>query len=424
MRRNHEQPTRPQDRRPDPGDRRGDAGAPDQGPAARLRHRSPTSGSPATPSRPRSSTPCSARTSRPRRHGRRAGVGQGADPLRGRQAARHAARAVADVRPRRAARRRPATSTRCWPRPRSPTRRSAARRAARRTPARPTRTRSRARSTTTTSRRRARRAATRPVTESGLVVVDKPGGMTSHDVVARVRRLAGTRKVGHAGTLDPMATGVLVLGVDRATRLLGHLMLTEKAYDATVRLGRRHHHRRRRGRGRRDGLDGRRSTRRRSRDALRRVRRRHRAGADRGLGDQGRRQARLPAGPRRRGGRARAAAGHRPRARRARRAPRRETSSTSTSRVRCSSGTYIRAIARDLGARARRRRPPDRAAAYGGRPYDLDVRPHARRARRAASRCCRSPRPRAPASRPSTSTRSRPPTSGSAAPLDLDLDRA
>ena len=61
--------------------------------------------------------------------------------------------------------------------------------------------------------------------------------MTSHDVVARVRRLAATRKVGHAGTLDPMATGVLVLGVNRATRLLGHLMLTEKAYDATMRLG-------------------------------------------------------------------------------------------------------------------------------------------------------------------------------------------
>jgi tRNA pseudouridine55 synthase len=75
------------------------------------------------------------------------------------------------------------------------------------------------------------------VTEPGLVVVDKPAGLTSHDVVARVRRLAGTRKVGHAGTLDPMATGVLVVGVDRATRLLGHLMLTEKAYDATIRLG-------------------------------------------------------------------------------------------------------------------------------------------------------------------------------------------
>jgi tRNA pseudouridine55 synthase len=75
------------------------------------------------------------------------------------------------------------------------------------------------------------------VTASGLVVVDKPAGITSHTVVARVRRLAGTRKVGHAGTLDPMATGVLVVGVERATRLLGHLMLTEKAYDATVRLG-------------------------------------------------------------------------------------------------------------------------------------------------------------------------------------------
>jgi len=75
------------------------------------------------------------------------------------------------------------------------------------------------------------------VTRPGLVVVDKPAGITSHGVVARVRRLVGTRKVGHAGTLDPMATGVLVLGVDRATRLLGHLMLTEKAYDATIRLG-------------------------------------------------------------------------------------------------------------------------------------------------------------------------------------------
>jgi tRNA pseudouridine55 synthase len=76
-----------------------------------------------------------------------------------------------------------------------------------------------------------------PEPAAGLVVVDKPGGMTSHDVVARVRRLAGTRKVGHAGTLDPMATGVLVLGINRATRLLGHLTLTDKWYDATIRLG-------------------------------------------------------------------------------------------------------------------------------------------------------------------------------------------
>ena len=72
---------------------------------------------------------------------------------------------------------------------------------------------------------------------SGVVVIDKPPGWTSHQVVARVRRLLGTRKVGHAGTLDPMATGVLVVGVNRATRLLGHLMLTEKSYAATIRLG-------------------------------------------------------------------------------------------------------------------------------------------------------------------------------------------
>jgi tRNA pseudouridine55 synthase len=72
---------------------------------------------------------------------------------------------------------------------------------------------------------------------SGLVIVDKPAGLTSHDVVARIRRLAGTRRVGHAGTLDPMATGVLVIGVEQATRLLGHLMLTAKEYVATIRLG-------------------------------------------------------------------------------------------------------------------------------------------------------------------------------------------
>ena len=75
------------------------------------------------------------------------------------------------------------------------------------------------------------------MTDAGLLVVDKPAGWTSHDVVARVRRLAGTRRVGHAGTLDPMATGVLVLGVERATRLLGHLTLHDKRYDATIRLG-------------------------------------------------------------------------------------------------------------------------------------------------------------------------------------------
>jgi len=74
-------------------------------------------------------------------------------------------------------------------------------------------------------------------TPDGLLVVDKPQGWTSHDVVGRCRRLCGTRRVGHAGTLDPMATGVLLVGVGRATRLLGHLALAPKAYDATIRLG-------------------------------------------------------------------------------------------------------------------------------------------------------------------------------------------
>ncbi|MBF6329491.1 tRNA pseudouridine(55) synthase TruB [Nocardia transvalensis] len=71
----------------------------------------------------------------------------------------------------------------------------------------------------------------------GLLVVDKDGGRTSHDVVARCRKLLGTKKIGHAGTLDPMATGVLVLGVERATKMLGLLSLTTKAYAATIRLG-------------------------------------------------------------------------------------------------------------------------------------------------------------------------------------------
>ncbi|HZU57776.1 MAG TPA: tRNA pseudouridine(55) synthase TruB [Actinocrinis sp.] len=81
------------------------------------------------------------------------------------------------------------------------------------------------------------RDAARPAPPDGLVVVDKPAGWTSHDVVGRMRRLAGTRRVGHAGTLDPMATGVLVLGIEKATRLLGHLALTRKVYEATIRLG-------------------------------------------------------------------------------------------------------------------------------------------------------------------------------------------
>lgn len=71
----------------------------------------------------------------------------------------------------------------------------------------------------------------------GIVVVDKPAGLTSHDVVSRMRRLAHTRKVGHGGTLDPMATGVLVVGVGKATRLLTHVTGHSKTYEATIRFG-------------------------------------------------------------------------------------------------------------------------------------------------------------------------------------------
>src|SRR5215207_9797933 len=76
-----------------------------------------------------------------------------------------------------------------------------------------------------------------PLPIDGLLIVDKPSGWTSHDVVARVRRLTGVRRVGHAGTLDPLATGVLPLGIGRATRVLEYLQSADKSYDATVRLG-------------------------------------------------------------------------------------------------------------------------------------------------------------------------------------------
>lgn len=71
----------------------------------------------------------------------------------------------------------------------------------------------------------------------GILLVDKPGGLTSHDVVARTRRAFGTRKVGHAGTLDPMATGLLVIGLEGATRLLTYIVGADKTYRATIRLG-------------------------------------------------------------------------------------------------------------------------------------------------------------------------------------------
>ena len=80
-------------------------------------------------------------------------------------------------------------------------------------------------------------AKKQPQGPSGLMVIDKPAGMSSHDVVSRMRRITGTRRIGHAGTLDPAATGVLILGVNKATKLLTYLVGQDKTYDATIRLG-------------------------------------------------------------------------------------------------------------------------------------------------------------------------------------------
>ena len=71
----------------------------------------------------------------------------------------------------------------------------------------------------------------------GILNVDKPGGITSHDAVNAVRRISGIRKVGHAGALDPLATGVLIICIGRATRLAEYLTASDKSYRATVRLG-------------------------------------------------------------------------------------------------------------------------------------------------------------------------------------------
>ncbi len=194
-------------------------------------------------------------------------------------------------------------------RPRSATRQVAARRGRRRPRRRrrPLQEGPRATTRTTTRATRSRRA-TRPrvptprsrvsspaePTPDGILVVDKPQGWTSHDVVARARRLCATRKVGHAGTLDPMATGVLVLGVGRATRLLTFLVGCDKDYTATIRLGQA---------TLTDDAEGEvtsasgrctASTERTPWSRRRRPHRRHRAGAERGERDQGQGGARLP----------------------------------------------------------------------------------------------------------------------------------
>ena len=144
----------------------------------------------------------------------------------------------------------------------------------------------------------------------GLLLVDKPGGMTSHDVVARARRVLSVRKVGHAGTLDPMATGLLILGVGAATRLLGYVGGHDKTYEATIRLGRRRSPTTARARCSRTtstAAPGRRRDPRRARRADRPAA----AGALVGQRGEGRRPALLRPGARRRGRRARGPLGHR-----------------------------------------------------------------------------------------------------------------
>ncbi|MFM8404765.1 MAG: tRNA pseudouridine(55) synthase TruB, partial [Actinomycetota bacterium] len=74
-------------------------------------------------------------------------------------------------------------------------------------------------------------------TRDGFVIIDKPSGITSHDVVAQLRKKFGTKRVGHAGTLDPMATGVLVIGINNATKFLQYITEGKKRYIATIRLG-------------------------------------------------------------------------------------------------------------------------------------------------------------------------------------------
>ena len=181
--------------------------------------------------------------------------------------------------------------------------------------------------------------------DAGLVVIDKPAGLTSHDVVARLRRILRTRKIGHAGTLDPMATGVLVCGVERGTKLLGHLALDTKAYTATIRLG---------AATTTDDAEGEvigtadasGVTDAAIAGAVAALTGPDRPGAERGERDQGRRAAGVRARAGRRGG------GRSP--------PRpvvvsafdvlaRRDADLDVA-VECSSGTYVRALARDLGA--------------------------------------------------------------------------
>ena len=273
-------------RRPDQGDRRLDAGATGQGPTARLHH---AHRRPAERRQP-AGVGVLHRHGRPGGHpGHRGGAAQRhrPDPLRGRQAARAAAHAVAGVLPRRRARDGRGD--------RGPARQGAgesdeavaAQAAGAQYAGDPDPYKKHDERRRPDGGRPNERVTAPPASSSST---SRPAGRRT-TWWARVRRLAGTRKVGHAGTLDPMATGVLVLGVGRATRLLGHLQLADKEYlghDPARPVDR---HRRRRGRGRRHHA-GRSPRRGRDRAAMAPLTGIDRAGAVVGLGDQGRRPAR------------------------------------------------------------------------------------------------------------------------------------
>ena len=260
--------------------------------------------------------------------------------------------------------------------------------------------------------------------EPGVVIVDKPAGITSHDVVARVRRLAGTRKVGHAGTLDPMATGVLVVGIGRATRLLGHLRMTDKAYDATIRLGVTTST---------DDAEGEVLATR----AGGRPRRRRDPGRARGFAgeiDQVRRRSapsRSPdvaptswCAPARRWSSTPRRVAHR-RDRRAGIDHAEHANVTDvTVGVRCSTGTYIRSLARDLGETlgVGGHLTALRRTAVGA--FGLDAAHTLERAGRAVRDAAHATRWRGRRSRRTTSTSSRPTASATAASSTLDLGRA
>ena len=195
---------------------------------------------------------------------------------------------------------------------------------------------------------------------AGVLLVDKPGGMTSHDVVARARKALGTRKIGHAGTLDPMATGLLILGVEAATRLLTFIVGLDKTYKATIRLGATTDT---------DDADGEIRT---VTDAAgvtsaaviggdRRSHGRDLADSQSCVGHQGGRPTGVRSGARRRGGRTRRPIGDGLAVRRARRTTRVDGRAARRRHgddavldldvvVDCTSGTYVRALARDLGA--------------------------------------------------------------------------